>query len=94
MAAALIECGFMDSTTDKVILDKSKQRELGIELARIIASHYGLKKKVISKPAASKPIASKKLYRVQVGAYSVKTNAEKLADELKKKGYSAIVVES
>lgn len=35
---------------------------------------------------------SNKLYRVQVGAYSVKANAENLAKELKAKGYSAIIV--
>lgn len=33
-----------------------------------------------------------KLYRVQVGAFGVKENAERLAEELKKKGYSAIIV--
>lgn len=35
---------------------------------------------------------SKKLYRVQVGAFSNKANAERLAKELEKKGYSTIVV--
>ena len=34
------------------------------------------------------------LYRVQVGAFSVKTNADKLAAELKGKGYQAIVVKA
>lgn len=34
----------------------------------------------------------KKLYRVQVGAFSVKDNAEKLKAELKKKGYDAFIV--
>lgn len=34
-----------------------------------------------------------KLYRVQVGAFSSKANAEKLVKELKAKGYSAIVKE-
>lgn len=36
---------------------------------------------------------SKKLYRVQVGAFSNKANAEKLAKELKGKGYAAIIAE-
>lgn len=36
----------------------------------------------------------KTLYRVQVGAFGVKENAEKLQKELKSKGYDAIVVES
>lgn len=34
---------------------------------------------------------SKTIYRVQVGAFSVKENAEKLAAELKAKGYSTII---
>ena len=36
---------------------------------------------------------TKKLYRVQVGAFSVKANAERLAKELKSKGYSTIITE-
>lgn len=35
----------------------------------------------------------KKIYRVQVGAFSVKENAVKLQAELKAKGYSAIITE-
>lgn len=34
----------------------------------------------------------KKLYRVQVGAFSKKTNAERLKAELKAKGYDSIIV--
>jgi N-acetylmuramoyl-L-alanine amidase CwlA len=45
-----------------------------------------------------KPVAvatpSPTLYRVQVGAFSVKSNAVKLAAELKAKGYQSIVVKS
>lgn len=33
-----------------------------------------------------------RLYRVQVGAFSNKKNAEKLAEELKKKGYNNFIV--
>ena len=40
----------------------------------------------------AKTSTSGKTYRVQVGAFSVKSNAEKLAKELKSKGYDAIVV--
>lgn len=43
--------------------------------------------------AISTAISSKKLYRVQVGAFNVKANAEKLAKELKGKGYSVIIKE-
>ena len=39
-----------------------------------------------------KALSPAALYRVQVGAFSKKANADKLADELKKKGYSVYVV--
>ena len=35
----------------------------------------------------------KKLYRVQVGAFSVKSNAEKMAKELQAKGYQTVIKE-
>ena len=45
-------------------------------------------------PAApSSTATSSKLYRVQVGAFKNKANAEKLAAELKGKGYSVIIKE-
>lgn len=40
---------------------------------------------------AVKTGTTKKLYRVQVGAFSSKANAERLAKELKAKGYSTII---
>lgn len=39
------------------------------------------------------PKADNKLYRVQVGAYGQKSNAEKMAAELKAKGYDTIIKE-
>lgn len=39
------------------------------------------------------PPEPEKLYKVQVGAFEVKANAEKLRDELKAKGYEAFIVE-
>lgn len=45
------------------------------------------------KPTATPSTGKKKLYRVQVGAFSVKANAENLKKELKSKGYEAIIVE-
>lgn len=42
-----------------------------------------------TKPAD--PTPSDKLYRVQVGAFSKRENAERLAEELKNKGYNTII---
>ena len=37
------------------------------------------------------PAPAKKLYRVQVGAFSVRENAEALQEEIKAKGYDAFI---
>lgn len=47
----------------------------------------------VNKRLAPKPV-SNVLYRVQVGAFSNKVNAEKLMMELKSKGYQALIVKS
>ncbi len=44
-----------------------------------------------SKPATSSP--NQNVYWIQVGAYSNKQNANTLAEEYKKKGYNAIILE-
>ncbi|MEG0899081.1 MAG: SPOR domain-containing protein, partial [Oscillospiraceae bacterium] len=44
--------------------------------------------------AAEKPtdkVAEKPIYKVQVGAFANKSNAEKLLKELKNKGYEGII---
>ena len=38
-------------------------------------------------------IPAKKLYRVQVGAFASRDNAEKYADMVRKAGFGAVVVE-
>lgn len=43
--STLVECGFMDSKNDTIIHDDKAARELGINMARAIANHYGLKRK-------------------------------------------------
>lgn len=50
--------------------------------AKVIAEYYGLSKK------------RQKMYKVQVGAFTIKSNAEKLSKELKKKGYDNFIVET
>lgn len=95
MPACLTESGFIDNARDALLL---KQPSFLDKIARGhvngLAKALGLKKKkAASKPAPkpSKPAASGKLYRVQVGAFADKKNAEKLAAELKKKGYNVYI---
>lgn len=74
-------------TSTNWLLNDANLRKLAVAEAEIIVKHYNLKKTV--KPAETE---NKKLYRVQVGAFSNKSGAEKLAAELKAKGYDAHIV--
>ncbi|KIP21144.1 Sporulation-specific N-acetylmuramoyl-L-alanine amidase [Anoxybacillus ayderensis] len=92
MPAILTENLFIDNVNDAVKL-KSEQF-----LQQIIYGHvqgiikaFGLKKKENSTQTTQKP-SDGKLYRVQVGVFSDRKNAERLAEELKKKGYPAVIV--
>lgn len=91
MTAVLCECAFIDTAKDIAIVDTiAEQKAFGVAYAKGILEYFGIAYKA---PAAAKPAASTsgKLYRVQVGAYKEKANADKLVAELKVKGYSAIV---
>lgn len=84
MPAVLLELGFMDSKTDvPVILSEQYADSCAKAICEVIVKRAGLKKKA----------DEKKLYRVQVGAFYVRTNAESLVNELKAKGYSAVIKE-
>jgi N-acetylmuramoyl-L-alanine amidase len=64
---------------------------IGEAIAKGICNYYGVAYKAAQ--AAEPAEKPKSLYRVQVGAFSVKRNAERLKDELKGRGYDAIIVE-
>lgn len=84
MPAVLIEHGFMDSRTDYPIITQdafSKKAAQGV--VDFLVTQYGLKRKV--QPQTGK------LYKVQVGAFSVKVNADRLLAELKSKGYDGYI---
>lgn len=84
MPAVLLELGFMDSATDvPIILTEDYADKCAAAITEVIVKRGKLQKKP----------ETKILYRVQVGAYSVKKNAENLAEELKGKGYSAVIKE-
>lgn len=88
MPAVLLELGFMDSATDvPVILSEEYADKCAAAIVEVIVAKGGLTKKKVETPSADK-----KLYKVQVGAFSDKKNAEKLVQELKTDGYSAIIV--
>ncbi|MBA2874293.1 N-acetylmuramoyl-L-alanine amidase [Thermaerobacillus caldiproteolyticus] len=94
MPAILIENLFIDNANDAAKL-KSEQflQQIAYGHVQGIVKAFGLKKKVNSTPSQpQQKVSDGKLYRVQVGAFSDRKNAERLAEELKKKGYPAIIV--
>jgi len=85
--AILIEYGFMDSRSDYPIISTEEYaKAVGYATADAIAMVAGLQKKPEEQTA-------KTLYRVQVGCYSNRENAEKVAKALKNDGYDAIIKE-
>lgn len=88
MPAVLLECGFMDSATDvPIILTDEYADKVATACVEVIVAQAKLTKKVIKE----EPV-SEKIYRVQIGAYSKKANAEAMVKKLKNDGYEAIIV--
>jgi N-acetylmuramoyl-L-alanine amidase len=87
MPCVLLECGFMDSTTDvPVILTDDYADKVATACVEVIVKRGKLTKKVVVEQPATGTV-----YRVQVGAYIDKANAEKLVASLKKDGYDAYI---
>lgn len=80
MPAVLMECGFMDSKTDcPIILTEAFADKIAKAFAEVIIEKSGAKKK------------PRTLYRVQVGAFSNKANAEALLKKLEAAGFEGYI---
>lgn len=77
--AVLVEGAFLDSSDRLSIDTEEKQKAFGVAYAHAVLNYLGI------------TINPDTMYRVQVGAFKDKNNAEKLAEELRKKGYAAII---
>lgn len=87
--ANIVECAFLDSKDHEIVDTKAEQEAMGVAIAKGILKTLGITyKEVKEEPKDGK------LYRVQVGAFAIKENADKLAKELKEKGYSTYIVEA
>lgn len=86
MPAVLLELGFMDSKTDvPVILTDCYAQNCAKAIVEVLVARGKLTKKT--------PVTiDNTLYRVQLGAFSKRENAEKLSEELKSKGYQTYIV--
>ena len=77
----LMECGFITNATDVSIFNSRMD-----DIAKGILASFGLS-------AKQDPVKTDgKIYRVQVGAFNQRENAEKLLSDLKAKGYEAFIV--
>lgn len=84
MPAVLLELGFMDSATDvPIILSEDFANKCAKAIVDVITKRGKLEKK---------PVGSNKIYRVQVGAFSLKENAVKLRNDLIAKGFTGAYI--
>lgn len=87
--AVLVESFFVDNVKDKMIGDTvAEQKAFGVAYAKAILEYFGIE----YESAASTSTANKELYRVQLGAYANKANADAMVKKLEMAGYKAIVV--
>ena len=88
------ECEFHDTAEGaKWIVEHTT--DIGEAIAKGLCKYLGVKyvpaKQETPKPA--EPAQGDTLYRVQVGAFAVRANAEKMLDRLKKAGFSGFIVQ-
>ena len=78
--AVIVECAFVDNATDvEILATESKRKSMGQAIAKGILKTLGVE------------IQSEVLYRVQVGAYSNKSNAEAMLKKLKSAGFTGYI---
>lgn len=81
--AVIVECAFLDNTKDLPIIDTAAEQEtMGIAVAKGIL-------KTLNIPFQQQ---GAELYRVQVGAYSVRENAQAMLKKLEDAGFSGFIV--
>lgn len=94
----LIECCFVDDKDDVQLYDYQSMAAaivFGITGKKVSqTSDAELDNEAFTSGAETATGNAKQIYRVQVGAYSVKSNAESMAAKLKAAGYDALVIKS
>ena len=91
MPAVLLELGFMDSATDvPVIITEKFADQCADAIVKVIVKRGGL----VKKPVAPVEQEKQHIYRVQVGAYSKRTGAETILNQLLDAGFGGIIVKS
>jgi N-acetylmuramoyl-L-alanine amidase len=81
--SVIVECAFVDNASDlKILASESQRKSMGEAIAKGILKTLGI---AIQCEKAT-------LYRVQVGAYLLKSNAEAMHKKLKAIGFDAFIV--
>lgn len=87
--AVIVECAFLDHAEDVKIIDtEAEQKAMGVAIAKGFLKTLGIAYKEPVQPEDDV------LYRVQIGAYKVKANAEKRLAEAKAAGFSDAFITS
>ena len=83
--AVIVECAFVDNVSDiKILASESQRKTMGEAIAKGILRTLGVEFQA----------ETSTLYRVQVGAYSVRANAEDLQRKLKAEGFDSFIVKA
>lgn len=91
--AILCEGAFLDNKTDIKIIDTvEEQKKFGVAYAKGILKYFGIEYKEQTTTTQSSETTKTGLFRVQVGAYAKRENAENKKKELKAKGIDSIIV--
>ena len=79
--AVIVECAFVDNASDlKILATESDRQKVGQAIAKGILKTLGVE------------VQGDRLYRVQVGAYLLKSNAEDMQKKIKAVGFDAFIV--
>lgn len=89
--AVLVECGFMTNHTEAELLKSQNYRLL---CAQAIANSLVEKYKLKPIPQAEPPKPAGTAYRVQVGYFTTRENAEAMKKQLAEKGFVGIITEA
>ena len=79
--AVIVECAFVDNAQDlKILATEGDRQKVGQAIAKGVLKTLGVE------------IQGERLYRVQVGAYLLKSNAEDMQKKIKAVGFDAFIV--
>ena len=91
MPAVITEVVFVDNAADAAQADTEAEcKAFGIAIAKGVLRTLGIADNVVRPSTPSKPAQT--IYRVQVGAYTNRSNAVKLAKKLNSIGYKTLIV--